>query len=245
MSSYYYGGQGYYRPRPGYQPRSPLLGGQGMAPQAYAGAPVSPVTPIGGLGQQFGSTYAGAQSQPQPQPQQATGMPQPQMPDLSNLNYQNDPILQRIHSLSQQSISEAQAEALRQQQQLAIGYGDPALAAQLGLSKDVQAKAAGNAFGTLQELTRTYQRRNVFDINRPLSDQRNLFYSSERGRQLALSGEEDLRQRAMAQASVQQRLAEIQQMLVQARLDAQRQNIEAEQQAYQNASQQVMYAAGA
>ncbi len=109
------------------------------------------------------------------------------------------------------------------------------------MGKDVASKAAGNTFGTLQELKRGYGRRNVFDINRPLSDQGNLFYSSERGRQLALSGEQYLRDQSSAQSQVQQRLAEISQMLLQAKLGAQQNNIQAEQQAYQNALQQALY----
>lgn len=174
----------------------------------------------------------------------AAGGGRPSIPNIANLDVSSDPILQKIKALTDQQISDANAEALRQRTQLAIGYGDPALAAQLGLSKGVQKQAGGNTFGTLQELARGYTRRNVFDINRPLSDQANLFYSSERGRQLALSGEQNLRDRSQAQGLAQQRAAEITQQLLQAKLQAQQQLIAAEEAAYQRALQSALYSAG-
>jgi hypothetical protein len=124
-----------------------------------------------------------------------------------------------------------------------IGYGSPELAGTLGLGGSAGA-ASANPFSTLGELKRGYQRRNVFDVDRPLSDQANLFYSTERGRQRALSGEQYLRDQASAEAAVQERLAAISSQLTQAKMSVSQQRLQAEQEAYQRALQQALYAAG-
>ena len=190
-------------------------------------------------------TYDSSASGGQPTPAAQSTPQKPTLPDLSNLNFANDPILMRIQGLTQQQNASSDAATLAARRQLVIGYGDPALAKTLGLGNDVGKQAGGNTFGTLQELQRGYGRRNVFDINRPLSDQANLFYSSERARQLGLSGEQYLRDQNSAQAAVQAQLQQIAQQNVQAKLDAQNQLIQAEQDAYQRAIQQAMFAAGA
>jgi hypothetical protein len=186
--------------------------------------------------------------------------------NLANLDFSNDPILARIKAVGQESIAQAEAEAKAARTKLVIGYGDPGLAATLGLNKPTGAPAQGgvayykwrkagggtsaaqqaqaNPFSTLAELKRGYERRNVFDVDRPFSDQGNLFYSSERGRQRALSGESYLRDQAQAQAAVQEQLAQISNQLTQARMSAQTQRIQAEQDAYQRALQQALYSAG-
>jgi hypothetical protein len=160
------------------------------------------------------------------------------------IDYSNDPILARIRALAQESIRHAEADALAGRTRLAIGFGDPELAKQLKLSNDVQKQAANNTFGTLQELNRGLTRRNVFDITGRLSNQANLFYSSERGRQLALSGEQFLRDRSVAQNAVQDKLTSISQALAAAKMQAQMQIIQAEQEAYMRALQQAYYASG-
>jgi hypothetical protein len=163
--------------------------------------------------------------------------------NLANLDFSNDPILARIRAVGQESIAQAEAEAKAARTKLVIGYGSPELAGTLGLGGSAGA-ASANPFSTLGELKRGYQRRNVFDIDRPLSDQANLFYSTERGRQRALSGESYLRDQAQAQAAVQEQLAQISNQLTQARMSAQAQRIQAEQDAYQRALQQALYSAG-
>jgi hypothetical protein len=164
--------------------------------------------------------------------------------NLSNLDFSNDPILSRIRALGQESIAQAEADAKAARTRLVIGYGDQALANKLKLGGKVGKQAAANPFSTLGELQRAYTRRNVFEIDRPLSDQANLFYSTERGRQRALSGEELLRGQSQAEAAVQERLAEISRQVTQARMAAQAQQIQAEQEAYQRALSLAMYAAG-
>jgi hypothetical protein len=164
--------------------------------------------------------------------------------NLSNLDFSNDPILARIRAVGQESIAQAEADARAARTKLVIGYGSPALAGTLGLGGNVQGQAQGNPFSTLGELQRGYQRRNVFDVDRPLSDQANLFYSTERGRQRALSGEQYLRDQATAEAAVQEKLAGISSQLVQTKMAASTQRIQAEQEAYQRALQQALYAAG-
>ena len=212
--TYYYGSQ-YSRfgtppsPGGGYNPRSSVLGSWN-----FLSGPQKP--------------FMGGQQQQAPAPT----MPAASYP---NLDIANDPTLARIKALGEQSVSEAEAEAERQRIQVALGYGDPSLAASLHLNKDIQTKAANNPFSVLKELSRGYKRRDVFDINRPMSDQSNLFYSSERGRQLALSGEQYLRDRNTAWMSVQEKLAAISNMILQAKLQAMANNIAADQQAYNNA----------
>jgi hypothetical protein len=164
--------------------------------------------------------------------------------NLSNLDFSNDPILSRIRALGQESIAQAEADAKAARTRLVIGYGDQALANKLKLGGKVGQQAQANPFSTLGELQRAYTRRNVFEIDRPLSDQANLFYSTERGRQRALSGEELLRGQSQAEAAVQERLAEISRQVTQARMAAQAQQIQAEQEAFQRALQLAMYSAG-
>jgi hypothetical protein len=164
---------------------------------------------------------------------------------LVSVDFSNDPILARIRAVGQESIAQAEAEARAARTKLVIGYGDPGLAGKLKLSGAVAGQAGANPFSTLGELKRGYERRNVFDVDRPLSDQANLFYSTERGRQRALSGESYLRDQAQAQAAVQEQLAQISNQLTQARMAAQAQRIQAEQDAYQRALQQALYSAGA
>jgi hypothetical protein len=167
------------------------------------------------------------------------------MPDLSHLDYSNDPILWRIRPLAEESISQAQADATAARTRLVIGLGDPDLAAKLKLGKKTMSQAKNNPFGTFQELSRTLQRRNTFDITGALSDRANLFYSTERGRRLALSGEQDLRDRAQATSAAQSSLAQIASQVTQSRMAAQAQIIQGEQEAYQRALQQALYSVGA
>jgi hypothetical protein len=164
--------------------------------------------------------------------------------NLSNLDFSNDPILSRIRALGQESIAQAEADAKAARTRLVIGYGDQALANKLKLGGKVGKQAAANPFSTLGELQRAYTRRNVFEIDRPLSDEANLFYSTERGRQRALSGETLLRGQSQAEAAVQERLAEISRQVTQARMAAQAQQIQAENDAYSRALQLAIYAAG-
>jgi hypothetical protein len=153
----------------------------------------------------------------------------------TSADYTSDPILARIRALGAQRVTEAEANALMQKQRLAIGYGDPAFARKIGVDESFAKAAEANPFSTTKELARGKKRRDVFDINRPLSDYKNLFYSSERGRQLSVSGESYLRDQASAQSAVQQQLEQITQAVLQAKLQAQADEIAAEQAAYERA----------
>jgi len=165
--------------------------------------------------------------------------------NFSNIDYSNDPILARTRALAEESIAQANADARAGRTRLAIGFGDPELADKLNLGGAVRKQAQENTFGTLQELNRQLDRRNVFDINAALSNQGNLFYSSERARRLSLSGETYLRDRSTAWNAVQDKLATIAQQVQAAKMAAQAQIIQAEQGAYERALQQALYAAGA
>jgi hypothetical protein len=185
-----------------------------------------------------GGTYAGAST--------AGTTPAASRPsiDFSNLNFSNDPILGRIKALGQESIAQAEAEARSARTRLIIGYGDQNLANKLKLGTKVGKRASENPFSTLAELKRAYQRRNVFEVDAPLSDRANLFYSTERLRQQALSGETYLRGQSQAESAVQEQLAQISHSVIQAKMAAQAQQIQAEQEAYNRAIQMAMYAAG-
>lgn len=210
-----------------------LPAGTGSFSTPYQVARVAPQPPL----QQQAPAAAPA---PTPAPAGPSG---PGPLDLSALDYSHDPILMQMQALAHKTVAQAQADALRQEQQLAIGYGDPAFAQKLNLGDQYTKAAQGNPFSTVAELGRTYQRRNT-GINSNLSDQHNLFYSSTRARQLALSGEQDLRDRATAARDVQDRVAQIQQAVVQAQLQAQAMEIQAQQEAMQRAINAAIYAAG-
>jgi len=241
MSSYYYS-SGYTKPtsttRPGpYQPyysypKPPSFPSSTIYRDPVVSDPTDP-----GLG-----TLEAPYNQPT-QPQQPQ---QPQRPaiDFSNIDYSNDPILARVKALAEESMGQANADARANRTRLAIGLGDPELVDKLGLGSDVRKQAAENTFGTFQELSRQLDRRNVFDITGNLSDKHNLFYSTERGRQLGLSGEQYLRDKSQATNAVQGQLATISQQLIAAKMAAQAQIIQAEQDAYSRALQQALYAAG-
>lgn len=244
MSSYYSSTFG----QPG-----PQYGAQAMANQMYgAKKPTSPYGP--------GIYY---DPLPPPTTNYPTGMqphetaqtlgvpPAPTQPaaptrpaiDFSNLDYSNDPILARIRALAEESIGQANADARANRTRLAIGLGDPDLVDKLGLGNKVKEQASNNTFGTFQELDRQLGRRNV-GINSDMSDKANLFYSTARGRNLGLSGEQFLRDRSTATNAVQGQLATIAQQLLQAKMAAQAQIISGEQDAYSRALQQALYAAG-
>jgi hypothetical protein len=223
---------------------NPYLTGQGYGSYFPPGStvvstPPPPTSyPIGGA-----ATPAAAPAA-QPASPSGSGSTGTTAPDLSHLDFSSDPILARIRALSQESISQAEADARAARTQLVIGYGDAGLANKLHLGGKVAQQAGGNSFGTLQELQRGYGRRNIFDIDRPLSDQANLFYSTERGRQRALSGEQYLRDQYNAEAAVQAKLSEISGQVTSSKMASQAQIIQAEQDAYQRAVQKAMYAVG-
>jgi hypothetical protein len=225
-------------PQPGRPPASRPAGSQ------------PPITtgPYGTFGQYPTGPYAGTTTTPtsavpgQPTPGGAmdpsAGQPRP---DLSHLDYSNDPILGRIRALAEESIGQAQADATAARTRLVIGLGDPELASKLGLGNKIRSQAEGNTFGTFQELSRQLQRRNTFDITGRMSDEGNLFYSTARTRALGLSGEQYLRDKSQATSAAQGTLADISSRMTQARMAAQAQIISAEQDAYNRALQQALY----
>jgi hypothetical protein len=253
MSNYYYGSTfGGQRQRlPSYYgsraPYAPYAAASSVPPPPQPGATGSyfptpqDMAQVGGGGYTVGGGQMFPQTAPAPAPTPAPARP---AIDFANLDYSNDPILARTRALAEEAIAQANADARANRTRLAIGFGDPELADKLKLGGDVRKQAAENTFGTVQELERTLNRRNVFDINRPLSDTRNLFYSTERARELGLSGEQHLRDRSTAWNSVQDKLATISQQVQASKMAAQAQIIQAEQAAYARALQQAMYAAG-
>ncbi len=96
-----------------------------------------------------------APAAPQPTPSQpAQPAPQPATPSY---DYSMDPILNQILALSTQQRSGATSSALAAKKQLAIDYGDSALARSLG--DDATATAAeGNPFSVRKQLQTGYER---------------------------------------------------------------------------------------
>jgi hypothetical protein len=251
MSSYYYGST--FQPSAVGSRNSPYYyGGGGYAPRSSAPTPpkrpTSPGYYVDPIVSNPNDPGLGRLEPPYTQPAPAAPAPAAPPPrptiDFANLDYSNDPILARTRALAEEQIAQANADARANRTRLAIGFGDPELADKLKLGGDVRKQAAENTFGTVQELERTLNRRNIFDINRPLSDTRNLFYSTERARELGLSSEQHLRDRTTAWNAVQDKLAGIAQQVQASRMAAQAQIIQAEQAAYARALQQAMYAAG-
>lgn len=112
-------------------------------------------------------------------PQQAQAPP-PTPPGLS-YDYSADPILNQISALSSQGRADAQSNALMLKKQLAIDYGDPALANTLGDPNTAQA-ADSNPFSVRKQLAKSYDTgQHQLDEN---YNQQNLFYSGARAKGL-------------------------------------------------------------
>jgi hypothetical protein len=108
-----------------------------------------------------------------PQGQQQNTAPTPGVYDLNT-----DPILQQITALSGMGDEQAQAAALKQRQQLLLGYGDPNLSRAV-LGDETQAAAAEqNPTSILHQLGQQRDR-NVTGLTEGLN-KANLFYSGDR-----------------------------------------------------------------
>lgn len=146
-------------------------------------------------------------------------------PAAQSVDWTSDPIYQLVTGQQNLAIANAKAEALKQQSQALIAYGDPNLALAVTGDPNVAEAARQNKASTLAQMVATNQK-NVRDINEN-ENQQNLFYSSDRGYQLGLNQQAYLYNQANSYQGVQGQLSNIGTQLL-----AQEQNAyQAEQQA--------------
>ncbi len=150
-------------------------------------------------------------------------------------DYTTDPILQQIMASQQMAISQAQAQALAQQKQTLIAYGDPGLAMSLLNDKLTADAAAGNSTSTLAQLAAA-NASNVRGTN-SAENKANLFYSSDRGYQLGLAQQAYLQNQSDASNAVQGTLGGISANLLAAEQAAWNAEAQAQEDAYNRALQ--------
>jgi hypothetical protein len=100
----------------------------------------------------------------------------------SPFDYSADPVLQQVVAAQNRAVRDAEARALAERQALAVDYGDPELARQLGLGASFEQAASENPFSQTANLRRAYEQQQTA-TNEALN-KRNLFYSSTRGQAL-------------------------------------------------------------
>lgn len=132
--------------------------------------------------------------------------------------YENDPVYQQIKALAQQSVADAEAQATASRKQLAIGLGDPGLANSLHLGADTAYAAQNNPYSTLANLLRGHVG-NVKGINSG-TNAANLFFSSQRGKELGAEQTGYGGQRADAASQAQGVLSQIAAYLLAAKRQA-------------------------
>lgn len=152
-------------------------------------------------------------------------------------DYTTDPILQQVQAASAQSVADAQAAALSQQKQLAIQYGDAALANSLGDSATAAA-AAANPYSVYGQLA--YQQpldEQALDENLNKS---NLYYSGARVNQQGALANQYGQTRAADAGQEQSALGQIQQTQLAAQLAANQSVQQAQSDAYNRYLQQLL-----
>lgn len=224
----------------GYQkPRTSSYGLPGAARAAAPGAPSTGVTralaaiqPPAQPSYQdpyaTSSTQFAAPNYPAVAPTAAPGTPStyaPQTPQAPpspagyTFNLETDPILQQIHATAAKQRSEAEAGALEQQKQLAIGYGDQGYGS--SIDKSTGDAAAQNPFSITRNLADQYQTQG-HNLNENLNSH-NLFYSGARISELAAALKDYEQQQAAAAGQFQQGLGQIGQNRVGALMGADQQ----------------------
>ncbi len=163
---------------------------------------------------------------------------QPQQPPTpigqkTTYDYSTDPALVNITAQQNLAIQQAQQEALAQQKQALIAYGDPNLAlAVLGDKATAQA-AQGNTASTLATLAAKNQA-NVRSTNES-ENKANLTYSSDRGYQLGLAQQAYLQDQATAATALQGTLGSANQSVLAAKQNAANVEATAQNAAYDRA----------
>lgn len=98
-------------------------------------------------------------------------------PGYQTFDYNTDPVLQQIQAVGMKSRGDADAAALGIKKQLAVQYGDPALANQIGDPATADA-ASKNPYGAFQQLQHSNET-NAHNLDENLNAH-NLFYGGAR-----------------------------------------------------------------
>lgn len=163
-------------------------------------------------GERSGNVY------PAPPPSKPSGpstasTPAPSQPSApptgpqSSTDWTTDPIYQLVLGQQNLAIAQAKAEALKEQTQALIAYGDPNLALAVTGDENVANAARANKASTLAQLM-AQNSQNVRNINET-ENKNNLWYSSDRGYQQGLAQQTYLFNQANALTNVQGTLGSI------------------------------------
>ncbi len=147
-----------------------------------------------------------------------------------NVNYESDPILQKIRKAAQGQRDTAQSAARTRKVQLATQLGDTGFARELGLSDAETAAAAANPLSDLALLGRT-EEKSTATLEDALN-KANLYFGGHRGTQLGELAQNFLGQRAGALGAARQGYAGILGDLLSSEGDADRMELEADAAAY-------------
>ena len=146
----------------------------------------------------------------------------------TSFDFSGDPILARIRAYNAQNISQAEASALAQRKRAEIGYGyDPNLAYEDAATQEA---ARQNPFSALAQLLFGHTQR-AGNLDESLNKS-NLFYSGERAKQVGLEGRQYTLEQTNAQGQYQNAMDAIAQAVLRAKMQAQAQEIQAENDAY-------------
>lgn len=148
----------------------------------------------------------------------APSNPAPAPSNSSGSDWTNDPIYQLVLAQENLAIAQAKAEALREETEALIAYGDYNLALKVTGDKNVALAAQKNKASTLAQLM-AKNKSDVLNTNET-ENQNNLFYSSDRGYQLGLAQQAYLFNQAGALQGVQGNLSTIRQNLLAAEQNA-------------------------
>lgn len=154
---------------------------------------------------------------------------------MQGIDWTGDPIYQLVLGQQNLAIANAKAEALKEQTQALIAYGDPNLALAVTGDPNVAEAARQNKASTLAQMVAGNQK-NVRDINNN-SAQNNLFYSSNRGYNLGLNQQTYLYNQASAYQGIQGNLSNIATNLLAQEQQAYMQEQQAASDAYNRAVQ--------
>lgn len=173
----------------------------------------------------YGHTF-GVKNYQAPSAAQPTGRDvQPTSP-TGNPSYDADPVLQQIRALGAMNVSQAEAAALSGKKEAAVRYGNPDIVRALGLDEGTVQAAAGNPFSTTATLNFANAQQ-VRGLNENLN-RSNLFYGTERGRQLSLQDRLYQEQTARAGDEFRKTISDLDAALLAAKMESEWQNAQAE-----------------
>lgn len=214
----------------------------GTGASSSGGSVTAPAGPQGPTGTSTDGSSSGGKKTGTGNGKGGIGAPGSTPPPNSQYDVSSDPVLQQVNAAMALADQNAQAAALRGRQQALLGYGDPALAAQILGANDPFVQAAGqNQEGTVQQLLRAYQEGlHNFDTGLDPS----LAYSGYRIGQEGEIGQTYQDNLSKAAADIQAQLGGYTDTLNQALEADQQQRIQALADAYQRALQAALAGTG-